>query len=135
MNALSEYLMSDALINPILDGGYLPHPLIRLGIRRQLASRLSEIATKSLNEAYDSKMSYVKLLRERPIAIETNKANEQHYEVGTDVLKGMLGSRMKYSSCFYETGKETLGEAEVKMLELYVQRAELKDGMSILDLG
>ncbi|KAK7180844.1 cyclopropane-fatty-acyl-phospholipid synthase-like protein [Paraphaeosphaeria sporulosa] len=135
MNALSEYLMSDALINPILDGGYLPHPLIRLGIRRQLASRLSEIATHSLSEAYDSKMSYVKLLRERPIAIETKKANEQHYEVGTGVLKGMLGPRMKYSSCLYETGKETLGEAEVKMLEVYVERAELKDGMRILDLG
>ncbi|KAL1608458.1 hypothetical protein SLS60_003400 [Paraconiothyrium brasiliense] len=81
MNALSEYLMSDSLINPILDGGYLPHSLIRLGIRRQLSQRLQEIATRSLSEAYDSKMRYVKLLRERPIAIETKKANEQHYEI------------------------------------------------------
>lgn len=135
MNALSEYLKSDSLINPILDGGYLPHPLIRLGIRRQLSQRLSEIATQSLSEAYDSKMSYVKLLRERPIAIETKKANEQHYEVGTGVLKGMLGPRMKYSACLYEKGNETLGEAEVKMLETYVERAELRDGMKVLDLG
>lgn len=42
---------------------------------------------------------------------------------------------MKYSSCLYPTGKETLAEAEEKMLALYVDRAELKDGMSILDLG
>lgn len=51
------------------------------------------------------------------------------------MLKGMLGPRMKYSACLYEKGNETLGEAEVAMLELYVQRAELKDGMRILDMG
>jgi cyclopropane fatty-acyl-phospholipid synthase-like methyltransferase len=80
-------------------------------------------------------MKYVELLRERPIAIETKAANEQHYEVGTSVLKGMLGPRMKYSACLYEKGGETLGEAEIRMLELYVKRAELKDGMKVLDLG
>lgn len=80
-------------------------------------------------------MNYVKLLRERPIAIATSTANEQHYEVGTSVLKGMLGPRMKYSSCLYTKGGETLAQAEMEMLRLYVQRAELEDGMRILDLG
>lgn len=80
-------------------------------------------------------MQYVKALRNRPIAIETAKANTQHYEVGTEFLQACLGPRMKYSSCFYPTGKETLGQAEVEMLDLYVERAQLTDGMSILDLG
>lgn len=80
-------------------------------------------------------MSDIKLPGNRPIAIETKKANEQHYEVGTGVLKGMLGPNMKYSSCLYEKGNETLEQAEIAMLELYVERAELKDGMNILDLG
>ena len=127
--------MSDSLINPLLDNGYLPHALIRLGIRRQLADRLSSISSTSLEAAYASKMKYVELLRTRPIAIETSTANEQHYEVGTDVLIGCLGPRMKYSSCLYEKGSETLGEAEEKMLALYVERAGLKDGMKVLDLG
>lgn len=47
----------------------------------------------------------------------------------------MLGPNMKYSSCLYEKGNETLEQAEIAMLELYVERAELKDGMNILDLG
>lgn len=55
--------MSDSVINPILDAGYLPHPVIRLGIRRQLSQRLHEIATQSQTEAYESKMKYVELLR------------------------------------------------------------------------
>ncbi|KAB2100525.1 hypothetical protein AG0111_0g11220 [Alternaria gaisen] len=135
MNYISNLVNSDGIINPLIDNGYLPHAAIRLGIRRQLADRLSSIATTSLEAGYESKMKYVELLRQRPIAIETAKANDQHYEVGTQVLKGMLGPRMKYSACLYEKGGETLGEAEVRMMELYVKRAGLKDGMTVLDLG
>ena len=80
-------------------------------------------------------MSYIAALRERPIAIETDTANTQHYEVGTGVLQACLGPRMKYSACLYPSGKETLGQAEVEMLRLYVERAGLEDGMKILDLG
>ncbi|KAJ4366923.1 hypothetical protein N0V83_007453 [Neocucurbitaria cava] len=135
MNYISNLVTSDSVINPLLDNGYLPHPIIRLGIRRQLADRLQSIASTSLQSSYESKMNYVKLLRTRPIAVETSTANEQHYEVGTSVLKGMLGPRMKYSACLYEKGGETLAQAEMGMLRLYVERAELRDGMSILDLG
>jgi cation-transporting ATPase 13A3/4/5 len=80
-------------------------------------------------------MKYVELLRSRPIAIETAAANEQHYEVGTGVLQACLGPRMKYSCALYPKGNETLGEAEIRMLESYVVKAGLQDGMSVLDLG
>ena len=80
-------------------------------------------------------MKYVKALRTRPIAIETATANTQHYEVGTGVLQACLGPRMKYSCCLYPKGTETLGQAEVEMLETYLERAGLTDGMKILDLG
>lgn len=80
-------------------------------------------------------MRYVRALCVRPIAIETATANEQHYEVGTGFLKACLGPRMKYSSCLYPTGTETLAQAEMAMLESYVRKAELSDGMRILDLG
>lgn len=119
----------------LLDNGWLPERVIRLGIRRQLAQRVQIIRSESLSKAYERKMNYVAALRERPIAIETDKANTQHYEVGTAVLKGCLGPRMKYSSCLYPQGGETLAQAEVAMLETYVQKAKLKDGQSVLDLG
>ena len=69
------------------------------------------------------------------MAIHTATANEQHYEVGTGVLQACLGPRMKYSCCLYPKGGETLGQAEMEMLDLYVDRAELRDGMRVLDLG
>ncbi|MCJ1461144.1 hypothetical protein MMC28_011526 [Mycoblastus sanguinarius] len=119
----------------VLDGGYLPQAVIRYGIRRQLQDRIKTIHATSLEESYNTKMQYVKALRTRPMAVETATANTQHYEVGTGVLKACLGPRMKYSCCLYPTGKETLGQAEVQMLETYVEKAKLADGMRILDLG
>lgn len=41
----------------------------------------------------------------------------------------------RYSCCLYPKGTETLAQAERAMLELYVERAQLKDGMKIFDLG
>lgn len=64
--------MADSVINPLLDGGYLPHPVIRVGIRRQLSQRLHEIATQSQTEAYESKMKYVELLRRLSSIANTN---------------------------------------------------------------
>ncbi len=43
-----------------------------------------------------------------PIAIETKKANEQHYEVPTEYYEYVLGPRKKYSSCIYPTAETTL---------------------------
>ena len=65
----------------------------------------------------------------------TDKANEQHYEVTSDFFSRCLGPRLKYSCCLYSTRKETLEQAELAMLESYVEKAELMDGMDILDLG
>ena len=93
------------------------------------------IRETSFEESLKRKMEYVTALRSRPMAVETAAANEQHYEVGTGVFQACLGPRMKYSCCLYPKGSETLAQAEVAMLETYVEKAQLKDGQSILDLG
>jgi cyclopropane-fatty-acyl-phospholipid synthase len=46
-----------------------------------------------------------------------------------------LGKRLKYSSCFFSSGNESLDEAEEAMLVLYAERAQLADGQDILELG
>lgn len=113
----------------------MPHAVIRFGIRKQLRERLDLIQSKSLNDAYEAKMAYIEKLRCQPMAIATDTANKQHYEVGTGVLAGCLGPRMKYSCCLYPQGDETLAQAETAMLRSYIDKADLRDGMDILDLG
>ena len=66
------------------------------------------------------------------MAIKTDKANEQHYEVPPAFFEQCLGSRMKYSCCYYPTGRETLDEAEEEMLKLYVERGQIRDGQEIV---
>jgi cyclopropane fatty-acyl-phospholipid synthase-like methyltransferase len=127
--------MSDSVMTPLLDAGYLPHSLIRICIRRQLAERARSLATTTLAEAYESKMRYVERLKTGPIGTETRTAKRQRNELGSGVWKDMLGPRMKQSCSLYEKGGETLAQAEVAMLRLYVERAELEDGQAILDLG
>ena len=64
------------------------------------------------------------------------KANEQHYEVPPEFFFALvLGPRMKYSSCFWPDGVETLAAAEEAMLVLTCERARIEDGQRILDLG
>ena len=114
---------------------WLPDPLIRLGMRQLMGQRLrdeaindGELRARRLNRLLDD-------LRTSPIAIETQAANTQHYEVPASFFHAHLGPHLKYSCCLYPEGKETLAQAETAMLELYATRAELTDGQRVLDLG
>lgn len=120
------------MIDSLLEKDLLPDWLIRFGIRRLLRQRLREIAAPS-PEAQVA--AFAARLRTLPIAINTTESKEQHYEVPTAFYQRCLGPRLKYSSCFYETGTETLAQAEERMLALTCERARLADGLDILELG
>ncbi|XXG42910.1 hypothetical protein AAC387_Pa01g3065 [Persea americana] len=47
----------------------------------------------------------------------------------------MLGNKLKESCCYFRDESTTLDEAEMAMLDLYCERAQIKDGQSVLDLG
>ena len=106
-----------------------------MGIRSQLADRLRTLHTGSLTTDLERKMAFIESLRAQPIAVSTATANEQHYEVSAGFLAACLGPRLKYSGCLYPTGRETLAQAEIAMLDAYCERAQLRDGQAILDLG
>ena len=80
-------------------------------------------------------MSVIDGLKNGPIAENTIDANEQHYEVPADYFKAVLGPRLKYSCCWFDDESVSLGEAEIKMMESYLERAKIEDGQMILDLG
>jgi cyclopropane-fatty-acyl-phospholipid synthase len=74
-------------------------------------------------------------LRASPVAIHTDAANAQHYELPPRFFELCLGKRLKYSSCYFLNGDESLDQAEEAMLALYAERAQLADGQDILELG
>lgn len=124
-----------SMADTLLKKNVAPDWVTRMGIRRLLAERIEEESQANIEEDMSHKMNMIEGLRSDPIAIRQEKANEQHYELPTDFMIYTLGPRMKYSSCYYERPDTTLAIAEDAMLRLYCQRAELRDGMKVLDLG
>lgn len=120
------------MIDFLLAKNLLPDPLVRIGIRRLLKQRLAEIAHPAPTAQV---AEFAASLRTMPIAINTAESKAQHYEVPTAFYQRCLGPRLKYSSCYYETGHETLAQAEERMLALTCERARIADGQSILELG
>lgn len=119
----------------ILASGLIPDFVIRYAIRAQLEEKLGTESRGGSEEAAERLMAYAAEIRQSPIAIETDAANEQHYEVPAEFFEKVLGRRLKYSSGFWPQGVETLDASEEAMLDLYVKRARLENGQDILDLG
>ncbi len=119
----------------LAERGLVPDALLRAGIRRMCAQRLREEHAGDPDAAARRNAALVAELRQSPVAIHTDAANRQHYELPPAFFHACLGPRLKYSSCFYPTGNETLAQAEDAMLALYGERAQLADGQDILELG
>jgi len=77
----------------------------------------------------------VQKLRQSPIAIETRAANDQHYEVPAEFFRLILGPHLKYSCAWWGPGVHTLAAAEEAGLALTAERARIRDGERILELG
>jgi cyclopropane-fatty-acyl-phospholipid synthase len=119
----------------LAERGLVPDALLRAGIRQLCTQRLREIHAGGVDAAQERHQQWIAQLRRGPIAIETDAANTQHYEVPTEFFQHCLGPRLKYSSCYFPHADTSLADAELAMLELYAQRAQLSDGQDILELG
>ncbi|MEG0186242.1 MAG: class I SAM-dependent methyltransferase [Stenotrophomonas sp.] len=115
--------------------GWLPDAALRAGIRRLCAQRLHDESAGGMQAQSQRFQQRLTELSGSALALHVDAANRQHYEVPAAFFQACLGHRLKYSSCYYATGQETLDQAEEAMLELYGQRAGLADGQDILELG
>ncbi|CAF0847440.1 unnamed protein product [Didymodactylos carnosus] len=125
----------------VLSLNILPDFVLRFFIRRYLSQRIQQITFKSENDKLKDFERLVKQMSDEttPIAFETVRANEQHYEVPTELFQVTLGPLMKYSCCYWPDEIHTLAQAERASLELYIERAQCfqieEDGGRYLDLG
>jgi cyclopropane-fatty-acyl-phospholipid synthase len=118
----------------LAETGCLPDALIRLGIRRLLARRLRE-SPGDVDARAEYLSDFTAQLRNSPLAVATDRANEQHYEVPAEFFANVLGPRLKYSSCYFATPQVSLAASEEEMLRQTTERAEIEEGMRVLELG
>ncbi len=110
------------------ESGWLPDIILRRAMRSRMTRRLALEAQRDAER-------WLKSLAEGPVAVATEAANSQHYEVPAQLFVACLGSHLKYSCGYWPDGVSTLDESEAAMLALSSERAELRDGQHILELG
>jgi cyclopropane-fatty-acyl-phospholipid synthase len=119
----------------LTERGWLPDPVMRRGIRQLVRARLNEIQADDCESMADESHRFVSEMNDAVIAPLPHKANEQHYEVPAEFFSLVLGQHRKYSSCFWPEGVENLNDAEAAALQMTCERADLQDGLRILELG
>ncbi len=110
-----------------VDRGQAPDWVARMGIRRLLRQRLRDEQKRE-----QQRVALWRSWGAGPIAVATEKANEQHYELPARFFELVLGRRRKYSCAYWPEETRNLDAAEERMLELTAARADLQDGQRIL---
>jgi len=136
---MESKLFSAALY--LVENGYSPDCIVRRGVRTLIKNRFDEENKGVITDRFVRKQNFIRELKSQPIAISTTEANEQHYELPSEFFCLTLDKKfLKYSSCYFGYGDstheiKTLEDAAEAMLNIYIDRAQVKDGMDILDLG
>ena len=126
--------LGQLLLDRALAHEAVPDPLLRVASRgaawglQRRASRGGVVGQEERLRALLRRMS-TGPIAERPERPE--RPGEEHYELAPE----LLGPRRMRSACLWEPNTESLAQAEEAMLRLSCERAQIADGMRILDLG
>ena len=115
--------------------GLVPDFLIRAGIRNLCRKRLQQCKHDDCEANAELAEKYIADSDASPMAVLTEKANQQHYEVPAEFYRHALGKNLKYSSCYYDSNTKFLDDAEDRALALTSEHAKLENGLDILELG
>jgi len=119
----------------LVESNLFPDWLMRMAIRAIIEKSTRRKYRASREDREAERLALLDRLRQSPIAVDADQANRQHYEVPAEFFQLVLGARKKYSCCYWSRGVNSLEQAEDAMLQLTCERAQLEDGMDILDLG
>jgi cyclopropane-fatty-acyl-phospholipid synthase len=119
----------------LAEAGRVPDPLLRLAIQQLVRLRLHQEGQREARSVGGFSNAFVATLKQSPIALVPDAANQQHYEVPAEFFTHVLGAHRKYSCGLWPDGVNELDASEVAMLDLTCARAALEDGQQILELG
>lgn len=111
-----------------------PEWFLRFVIRILLAKK-HRTETKNQVIQGNSYTKIVNTLSEGKLATDFDSSNAQHYEMSTNFFQSALGDHLKYSCALWTEKVTSLTDAEEAMLALYCDRAQIKNGQQILELG
>jgi cyclopropane-fatty-acyl-phospholipid synthase len=123
------------LLDRALSHHLLPDAALLLGSRMATQRRLKSEREGGVEAQEDRLRSLVWHMSHGPILEVPDRSNQEQSELGAEFFELFLGPRHKYSCALWRPGTNDLAAAEDAMLALTCERAQIEDGMDILDLG
>jgi len=96
-----------------------------------LLARLNKKIKNSKNLLWN--IAKAKIFNQQNIS-RSKIVGKKHYDIGNELYKNMLDSRMNYS-CGYWQKADNLEDTQIVKLELTCKKLQLKPGMRLLDIG
>lgn len=96
---------------------------------------VSRTRRKLANISLEAERAFAEEMKDYPIAVHTDEANAQHYEVPAEFFSLVLGPQRKYSCCLYSDADTNLAAAEEHALRATARNADIMNGQRILELG
>ena len=118
-----------------VEQGHIPDAVVRRGIRRLCEQRLGELGAADCMAAGELGEAFVAAMATAPTAPLPELANAQHYELPAEFFALALGPHRKYSNAWWPEGVTDLPQAEAAALAATCERAGLRDGQQVLELG
>ncbi|NLM16681.1 MAG: methyltransferase domain-containing protein [Candidatus Riflebacteria bacterium] len=118
----------------LLQTGVVPDKLARLHVHSMCKSALKNVVLSDVEAMHALER---RIMKEISMGIELKKTSldGDFYDLKPDFYKLFLGSQLNTSSAYFATGREDLNEAEDTKLWMSADRAMLRDGMDILEIG
>ena len=127
--------LTSKLILKALETGIIPERLTRAWAR-YLCSNAIECASLGDVEARHAVFRQIQKELEMGGHLRRDPNSEtESIEMGPEFFALFLGKRMNAGCCYFPTGAENLDEAEDTMLWMSADRARIRDGMHILEIG
>ncbi len=129
----------DAVLEAV-ERGFVPDAFVLAGIRWLVERKLADERRGGDAARAARHEQRLAAMRAAPVALHTQAANEQHYEVPAAYYELVLGPQLKYSCALWGDAADpaspgALAAAEEAMLAVTAERAALRDGQRILELG
>jgi len=94
-----------------------------------------KVKYQSVNFIYLKMMSQFKKLKNTNTINKSPENIREHYDVGNQLYRAMLGENMQYTCAYFNREGMTLNEAQISKMQLIAKKLDLKPGMNVLDMG
>ncbi|KAI3875707.1 hypothetical protein MKW92_030929 [Papaver armeniacum] len=116
--------------------GLIPDEEIRRLMKIEIEKRIEWGSRPTQQQQLAQLLDFTKSLRGMKMATEISTLSDSViYETPNSFTQIIHGDTLKESSGLYTSEATTLEEACLNMMDLYCERARIKDGQTILDLG